>query len=470
MPYSRWALAARRFPHVRVAQPPPGGRVLAWGLVILGLGLLAIATAPLGIAGAQTAPATAPVESAPPNGQFGSANFCAPIPCDPGPRKLPPAAGGAMPNLTSTQMGFFTQGQTTFEEVDTVSNGLGPRFNMNSCAGCHAYPAVGGSSPPTNPQAAITGQSIPSFITATGPVREVRFVKNADGTPDGGVHDLFVNPGCGLSQPDFAGALGANNAIFRIPTPTFGAGLIEAIPDATIVANMKASAGQKAGLGISGRTNNSGNDGTVTRFGWKAQNKSLVMFAGEAYNVEQGVTNEVFPNERDICSTQSATPEDFTGNGGAAQSDVTQFGLFMQMLAPPTAQQPNPFTQHGQQVFSQAGCDMCHTPSLTTGPSTIAALSNQKANLYSDLLIHDMGSGLADNISQGGASGNEFRTAPLWGVGQRLFFLHDGRTSDLMEAIQQHASSGSEANQVVGNFNNLNTFDKETLLVFLRSL
>jgi CxxC motif-containing protein (DUF1111 family) len=113
---------------------------------------------------------------------------------------------------------------------------------------------------------------------------------------------------------------------------------------------------------------------------------------------------------------------------------------------------------------------MCHTPTLTTGASTIDALNNQKANLYSDLLVHNMGSGLADHVTQGAATGDEFRTAPLWGVGQRLFLLHDGRTSDLVQAINMHAGNGSEANQVVTDFNNLNTFDKETLLIFLRSL
>jgi CxxC motif-containing protein (DUF1111 family) len=113
---------------------------------------------------------------------------------------------------------------------------------------------------------------------------------------------------------------------------------------------------------------------------------------------------------------------------------------------------------------------MCHTPTLTTGSSSIAALSNVNANLYSDLLVHNMGSGLSDGISQGGASGDEFRTAPLWGVGQRLFFMHDGRSTNLVDAIKQHSSSGSEATQVVANFEALNQFDQEAVLIFLRSL
>jgi CxxC motif-containing protein (DUF1111 family) len=316
-----------------------------------------------------------------------------------------------------------------------------------------------------------SGHTVPSFITASGPEREVRFIRNPDGSADGGVHDLFTiagrsdAPGCGLTQPDFAGAFANHNAIFRIPTPTFGAGLIAAIPDSAIRAN----AGQKA-FGISGHVNTTGNDGSITRFGWKAQNKSLEIFAGEAYNVEQGVTNEIFPNEREETCSNNALPEDFTGHNGEAQSDVTQFALFMQLLAPPTPQPLNPFTSHGLQMFKQVGCDMCHTPTLTTGNSSTAALSKVNANLYSDLLVHDMGSGLSDGVVQGAAGPSEFRTAPLWGVGQRLFFMHDGRSSDLVDAIKQHASSGSEANQVVANFEALNQFDQESVILFLRSL
>src|SRR5439155_18917496 len=121
---------------------------------------------------------------------------------------------------------------------------------------------------------------------------------------DGGVHGLYTiagrsdAPGCVLAQPDFDTELGNKNVIFRIPTPTFGTGLLEAVPDDALVANLAANADAKATLGIGGALNRTGNDGTVTRFGWKAQNKSLLIFAGEAYNVEQGVSNELVPNER----------------------------------------------------------------------------------------------------------------------------------------------------------------------------
>ena len=222
-------------------------------------------------------------------------------------------------------MNFFYAAKNIFSEVDTVSTGLGPRFNLDSCSGCHAQPSVGGSSPATNPQVqAATTQgatnTIPPFITASGPVREARFVKNPDGTPDGGVHSLFVitgrsdAPGCNIKQPNFAAALSANNVVFRIPTPTFGLGLVEAVPDSVLEAALAANGQQKQFLGISGSFNRSANDGTITRFGWKAQNKSLLIFSGEAYNVEMGVTNDAFPNERETnpgCQF-NATPESTT--------------------------------------------------------------------------------------------------------------------------------------------------------------
>jgi CxxC motif-containing protein (DUF1111 family) len=283
---------------------------------------------------------------------------------------------------------------------------------------------------------------------------------------------------------------------FRIPTPVFGAGLIEAIPDSAILANMTGNASTKSALGISGHANahlggnvnRSANDGTITRFGWKAQNKSLLMFASEAYNVEMGVTNELFPQERDEtpgCQF-NPTPEDtlnFTpapgGNSNTAViSDIESFANFMRMLAPPTPGPATPASEKGRGVFAKTGCVHCHTPSFTTGAmiasgsatSPSVALSNQTANLYSDLIVHHMGQGLADGVTQGAAGPDEFRTAPLWGAGQRVFFLHDGRTSDLLEAIRAHRSRGSEANRVIEHFNKLSTQEQQEILDFLRSL
>ena len=427
---------------------------------------------------------------------------------DPGVRPGPADAGGILSGLSAIEQQVFENGREQFQEVQSVQGtvpetelGLGPRFNLDSCAGCHAQPDIGGTSPSVNPQVEVAKKEraineIPFFVKKDGPVREARFKFKPDGTPDGGVHALFTitgrndAPGCGIAQPDFRTAAAHRNLVFRIPTPLFGAGLIEAIDDDTILANMLANNSAKQSLGIRGRPNRtsghpntSGNDGTVTRFGWKAQNKSLELFSAEAYNVEQGITSEIFPQERDETPSCrfNATPENVTHFEAATlidvPSDVVKFAVFMRFLAPPTPAPETPSIARGKKVFSDVGCALCHTPTLHTGRKVaVEALQGKDANLYSDLLVHNMGPELADDISQGNAGGDEFRTAPLWGLGKRIFFLHDGRTRDLLEAIQAHASVGSghylpsEANQVVGQFNRLNEIDKQHVLNFLRSL
>lgn len=416
---------------------------------------------------------------------------------DPGVRGGALGAGGPLANLSSDYQQFFTAALARFQEVDSVQGtlanesgvGLGPRFNMNSCSGCHAFPAVGGTSPMVNPQVAMATldgatNKVPRFITTNGPVREVRFIKNPDGSPDGGVHDLFVITGrqdagsCNIQQPNFAEAVENNNAIFRIPTPVFGAGLVEAIEDSQILASAAKSSASTAG--ISGQPNLSGNDGTITRFGWKAQNKSLLIFAGEAYNVEQGVTNEAFPNERDETSgcVLNALPEDGTNTatkGGYPPSDyasdVVNFAMFARLSAPPTPAPATATTAQGAAIFNAIGCNLCHTPSIQPNSnSPYTGQANPTVNAFSDFLLHHMGQGLADNVSQGVASGDQFRSAPLWGVGQRIFFLHDGRTNNLVQAIEAHQSRGSEANQVINNFNQLSESQAAELIAFLRSL
>jgi CxxC motif-containing protein (DUF1111 family) len=420
---------------------------------------------------------------------------------DPGVRGGPAGAGNPLPGLTNGEMTAFQAGLAQFVEVEAVEDGLGPRFNLDSCGGCHAQPAPGGSSPSVNPQIPVATAGgakniVPSFITPNGPVREVRYKYRADGTRDGGVHNLYTiagrtdAPGCVLAQPDFEREAARDNLIFRIPTPVFGAGLIEAIRDETIMAEAQKQQPARAAMGITGRPNRRGpgrvntsaNDGSITRFGWKAQNKSLVIFAGEAYNVEQGVTNEVFPTERDETSACLFTtaPEDHTKFDASTPtdviSDVMKFEIFMRFLAPPAPAPETPSSGRGRTVFNEIGCALCHIPSLTTGRSSSAALSEKPAPLFSDLLLHRMGPRLADDILQGVADGDEFRTAPLWGLGQRIFFLHDGRTTDLVEAIEAHASRGdarfapSEANAVIRRFHKLGKAEKEDLLNFLRSL
>ena len=412
---------------------------------------------------------------------------------DPGVRGGAAGAGGPLAGIGLQEEKFFNNGQTRFQQTESVSgtiqgtgSGLGPTFNMDSCVGCHAQPAVGGTSPAVNPQVAVATRAgatnvVPFFITINGPVREARFKS------DGGVHDLYTitgrtdAPGCNIAQPDFNGAFAAGNLIFRIPTPVFGSGLLEAITDGTILANKAANASAKAALGISGQENRSGNDGTITRFGWKAQNKSLQIFSAEAYNVEMGVTNEGFETERDQtpgCQF-NRTPEDQTNftltQPEKVPSDIVMFSHFMRFLAPPTPAcavgvNCSASINNGSALFSSIGCALCHTPSLTTGNSVFGGTSNQTASLFSDVLLHHMGTNLADGISQGAAGPDQFRTAPLWGVGQRIFFLHDGRTTNLLDAINEHSSSGSEANAVLSAFAALTASQKQDILNFLRSL
>ena len=320
---------------------------------------------------------------------------------------------------------------------------------------------------------------------------------------------------------------------FRIPTPTFGLGLIENVADADLVSNLQQEHILNPAI-QNAIVNRSGNDGTVARFGWKAQNKSLYLFAAEAANVEMGVTNEVFPNEKapgTNCATNSL-PEDETNTvfqAGQNPADVDtfvssaieSFTAFMRFNGAPSQCDfasgvdangnalCNPLSasaQNGLSVFNRAGCNSCHTQSFTTQPSIVPGLSNRTFQPFSDFALHHMGVTLADGITQGLAGPDQFRTAPLWGVGQRLFFLHDGRTSDLKQAILAHASSnsvcyttaatqvftitfplnnnatlpfnpqsttlscGSEANGVVDKFDALSTADQQDLLNFLRSL
>jgi hypothetical protein len=483
---------------------------------------------------------------------------------DPGVRGGRPGAGGPLPGLTANELALFYEGKARTTQLESVcdtcndvtlgsdtgedpnlatltnSSGLGARFNGDQCSVCHQQPAIGGSGgflvpnpqdapgrhrKPENPMFDLIphrkgGQNpVPSFITQYGPIREVRFQRKADGTSDGGVHQLFTvvgrsdigAPGCTADQlpsTDFETQYQSGNLSFRIPLQMFGLGLIEAIQDRTILSGSAATASLRSALGIGGIPNRSGNDGTITRFGWKAQNKSVVMFAGEAYNVEMGVTNDVFPTSTDEtpdCSFGKNEPNDITRTDIADDRnqgfnnplhmlpDWLEFAIFSRQLAPPEPVPFSPSALRGQQLFGSGvgapgvGCFLCHTPTMATGSRhETAALENVQAHLYSDLLIHHMGRGLADNINQGLAQGDMFRTTPLWGVGQRMFLLHDGRTSDLLAAIAAHAgadnhadnspSAGqgnyppSEASAVIRKFNALAAHDKQAILDFLRSL
>ena len=470
---------------------------------------------------------------------------------DPGPRPNPSSPiPQPVPGLDSNEMALFLESLLRVSELEGTcdtcaqqpqnqlpidpdpnnpfsprglvnSAGMGPVFNADQCFICHSQPQIGGSSPRMNPAHVIAHRlggtnSVPAFEAADGAFRETRFKYKADGTRDGGVHSLFTvqgrsdAPECTLRQPDFNSEIARRNVAFRIPLQLFGLGLIESIQDKAILANMNAHREEKAALGIGGHPNIVPNNGTISRFGWKAQNASISMFAGEAYNVEMGITNDLFPTSRseDEDCNLSYAPFDVPRTSTDLYSDPLKimpawlmFTQFMRFLDAP---RPAPFSataQRGQQLFSAVGCAMCHTPSFKTrgvaspqGPSQeigphVVALRGKTVNLYSDLLVHHMGATLADNVAQGNAGPDEFRTTPLWGLGQRLFFLHDGRTSDLLATIRDHRSAmhseggdnpardaqstrygPSEANAVVASFEALPEQDKQAMLDFLRAL
>jgi len=470
---------------------------------------------------------------------------------DPGPRPNPASPiPNAVPGLSDNENALFIESLLRVSELegscDTCSQqpqgvppidpdpnnpfspttlvnsaGMSPVFNADQCFICHSQPVIGGSSPVRNPAEKIAHRlggtnTVPAFEQPDGPMREVRFKYNADGTRDGGVHSLFTlqgrsdSPGCTLAQPDFATAVHDNNIAFRIPLQLFGLGLIESIQDSAIRANMNADLEGKRGLGISGHPNIVPNNGTISRFGWKAQNASITIFAGEAYNVEMGISNDAFPmgrSEDPACSTVyepfdiPRTESPLYNNPLKIMPAWLMFTEFMRFVDAPKPAPMSASAQHGKEIFTNIGCALCHTASFKTmgnanpasqseeiGPHSVA-LRGQTVNLFSDLLLHHMGATLADNIVQGNAGPDEFRTTPLWGLGQRLFFLHDGRTSDLRVAIQDHFSprgsdggdnpardsrsrtyGPSEANTVVERFNGLPETDKQSVLDFLRSL
>ncbi len=470
---------------------------------------------------------------------------------DTGLRGGPPGAGGPLPGMGAPETEIFNQSIINFTELEatcegcndrpegsftgedlflqtlTNSAGLGARFNGDSCFVCHSQPAIGGSGgflvpnpsappgqrrSPENPMFDLiphrkgATNRVPSFIRQYGPILEARFVRKPDGTPDGGVHQLFTVvgrtddpsiPGCNAStlpSTDFEREVANRNIAFRQPLQVFGLGLIDAIQDREIIARHDATATVRAALGIAGVANRSANDGTIARFGWKAQNKSIQIFAGEAYNVELGVTNDLFPQATDetpACNgPRKPLPNDLVRVAPGEFKEILMlpdwvlFQTFMRFLAPPA---PIAFTasaQRGQSLFGTSpaaagiGCVACHTATMKTAQVIRFqdALGDKDVNLHSDLLTHHMGAGLADRITQGVATGDMFRTTPLWGIGQRRFFIHDGRTDDLLAAIDAHFSAQtnefgpSEANEVIRRFRALSELDKQAIVDFLRSL
>lgn len=438
---------------------------------------------------------------------------------DPGVRGGGPGAGGALPGLSTTQTQTFTDGQTNFDTTFVVPTngsapgGLGPVFNSNSCSSCHMQPAAGGGSAydlaggtvSQNPlfsvyQASGATNTMPSFETTNGPELIARFpwMSNNLTIPDGSIHQLFTvagrtdAKGCTLAQPNFSQAESQNNIVYRQPIETFGDGLIEIIENISILNQASTECANQGQTGVCGTVSIDEHTGDVNRLGWKGQWRGLIMAAGEETNTELGVTNEYFPaevNQTVPACLFNPVPESGTNFTPTIQFDQFTGGpermaIFMGLTAPPTPAKFNSSAQQGLTDFINVGCTNCHLQQYTTAPNASMGtfMSNKTITLYSDLLLHHMGNCLADNIVQGSALGDMFRTPPLWGAGKRVFFMHDGRTSNILTAIEDHVFNGSqgvtcsgsyqasEATNAVNAFNALGSQDQQDVLNFLRDL
>lgn len=363
-----------------------------------------------------------------------------------------------LPGLTTAQRAAFARGDEAFEKAFSVLEGLGPIFNQTSCESCH--PGDGRGAPRT---------------------RLVRF-----GYWDGLTFDPLLNQGGPQLQehaipgvqPETLPAQ-ANGVSVRIGPPVFGLGLIEAIPDSVILAN--ADETDADADGISGKPNwvnapdfvGKGPGPHLGRFGRKAGVAFLLQQIVTAYQQDIGITSDYLPVEN--AHPQSAVPvRDEAPDPELPASVVNDVMFYLQTLAPPRRGEDTPEVVQGRQVFTSIGCASCHIPSLQTGDHPIAALRNKSVELYSDLLLHDMGPGLADGVYEGDATGAEWRTAPLWGLrlvreflGGNAAYLHDGRTSDLREAIRAH---GGEAQTARDAFLQLTEQEQISLIRFLESL
>ena len=379
-----------------------------------------------------------------------------PPPPPPPPRNTGPAPGqpgGPLLGLTTAQLDAFRDGARIFRQVETIDSGLGPIFNETSCVVCHNAPVPGGASRRTITRFGLTSNGHFDPLTERGgSMLQARAI-----------------------DPAFREVIprSANTVARRVSTPLFGAGLIEAIPDATLLA---AAAAPKAD-GVRGRaaliTDVTTGKQRVGRFGWKAQQATLLAFSADAFVNELGITNRFFPKENapngDLALLARADPildpeDQITPATG--KSDVDRAADFMRALAPPARGPSSPAVIQGERLFTSLNCIVCHTPALMTGSGPVPALSLQRVPLYSDLLLHDMGA-LGDGIAQGPAGPRDLRTAPLWGLGSRPVYLHDGRTESLDTAVREHAGEAAPART---RYVQLPTAQQQQLLSFLRSL
>ena len=364
--------------------------------------------------------------------------------------------GDPLPGVTPNEFTEFRLGLDDFSEVETAEDGLGPSFNGTSCAACHNVPAIGGTS--------LIAETRAAYRDASGAF------SGLDGDGNTLMHLFSVPPHqCQPAAPD-----DVNVFARRVPIPVFGAGLVEAIPDETILALEDPA--DRNGDGVRGRAAIVMDVATGTRrvgrFGWKAQQATLLAFAGDAYRNEMGITNDLFPREYAYGVTAARMsqcdlrpdPEDVR-NPLTNRRGIDNFEAFMRFLAPIARGPVDEGVRDGERIFQAIGCATCHVPALTTGPSVNPLFNRKSVPLFSDLLLHDVGTG--DGIPQAAAKPEEIRTPALWGLRLRRPLLHDGSAATIEEAIARHLREGELARR---GFLQLREEDRARLLAFLRSL
>jgi CxxC motif-containing protein (DUF1111 family) len=395
---------------------------------------------------------------------------------------------------------FFNQNWVQAPSSTEARDGLGPFFNSRSCAGCHfkdgrGRPPLRDGEAPTGflirlsiPQRDIHGDYLPeptygeqfqdqSVLGERGEGDIIITYAEIPGTyPDGTLYSLrqptysFENLAYGEMHPE-------TQFSPRVANQMIGLGLLEAVPEETLFA--LADPNDMDGDGVSGRPNlvwdYYNNRSAIGRFGWKANQPSLLQQVASAFSGDIGISTSLFPVNNCTESQAECVGLPDGGEPEISDDDFLKVILYSSVLAVPAQRDfDSPQVLEGEQLFESVGCTSCHVPTLQTGLHlTIPALSQQTIHPFTDLLLHDMGEGLADNRPDFQASGSEWRTAPLWGIGLietvngHTFYLHDGRARNLEEAILWH---GGEAGAARDAFMNLTTEQRESLLTFLRSL
>jgi CxxC motif-containing protein (DUF1111 family) len=369
-------------------------------------------------------------------------------------RELQP--GDPFPGLTPREFEEFRLGLDDFTEVETAEEGLGPAFNGTSCAVCHSVPAIGGGG--------FMLETRAGYKDADGSFRSL----NPDG--DTLIH-LFSVPShkCQPFIPDDVNVIAR-----RAPIPLFGAGLVEAILDETLL--KLEDPFDRDRDGVSGRAavivDVETGERRIGRFGWKAQHATLLAFGADAYRNEMGITNDLFRNESLFGISEAQVrrcdpmpdPEDVRDRS-TGRRGIDNFASFMRFLAPIPRSPSDEQTREGERIFLALGCASCHVPALTTGPSSSPLFHRRAVPLFSDLLLHDVGTG--DDIRQGAAEPNEIRTPALWGLRVRRPLLHDGGAITIEDAIMRHRNEAELARR---GFERLAVEEQRWLIAFLRSL